>query len=147
MLNQAIAYASKKHLNQLDRSKRPYILHPLKVMYKCRTLDDEINCAAILHDVLEDTDATEEDLKKIGMTDEVIHILKLLTYTGRKHNDADYWDYIKIIYEHPKAKLIKMSDISHNMDIHRLINLRQKDFDRIAKYQRSYHYLNTGEYK
>jgi (p)ppGpp synthase/HD superfamily hydrolase len=131
MLEKSIHIALEAHKGQMDRAEKPYILHPLRIM---QTLDDEIEMiSAVLHDVIEDSQLTYEDLKREGIPDEAVEIIKCLT----KINDEPYEDYVKRISLNKKATNVKIKDLEDNMNITRLESLNQKDLDRLAKYQRA----------
>jgi len=136
-LGLAIAITAEAFKNKVDKSGIPYIFHCLYVM-EHTTGDDCVKCAAVLHDLIEDTTWTFEDLIENGFTDKTIKILRLVT-----HNPKDSYDeYIKIISVDADAVNIKKSDLEHNSQITRLKGLTKKDFDRIEKYHRSYIYLS-----
>ena len=80
-------------------------------------MDDEVSCcAALLHDIVEDTELTLEDLRK-EFPEEVVSVVALLTHEdSAEHNYGDYFDYIRKIRENPTAKKIKLADIAHNSD-------------------------------
>ena len=102
-----IAYAA--HHGQVDKGGMPYICHPLHL---AESMDDEISCcAAILHDVAEDTEITLEDLAA-EFPAEVLEVLKLLTH-GK---DTDYFDYVRNIRQNPIAVKVKLADLAHNAD-------------------------------
>ena len=102
-----LAYAA--HHGQLDYNGIPYIFHPIHL---AEEMDDEISCcAALLHDVAEDTDVTLEDLAR-EFPQEVIRVLKLLTH----ENGTDYFDYIRAIKANPIAVKVKLADLRHNSD-------------------------------
>ena len=102
-----LAYAA--HHGQFDKGGVPYIFHPIHL---AESMDDEFSCcAALLHDVVEDTDITMEQLSR-EFPPEVITILKLLTHK----DDTDYFDYIRAIRENPAAVKIKLADLKHNSD-------------------------------
>ena len=82
LLNTAIALAAKHHDGQFDRSGMPFILHVIKVMHYLKTDDEELMCIAVLHDIVEDTSVSFEDLKSAGMTDRIINAVQLLTKVG-----------------------------------------------------------------
>ena len=106
-----IAYAA--HHGQVDKSGVPYIFHP---MHLAEQMEDEISCcAALLHDVAEDTAVTLEDLAK-EFPEEVIHLLKLLTH----EDGTDYFAYVRRIRSNPIAVKVKLADIAHNADQTRL---------------------------
>lgn len=102
-----IAYEA--HQGQVDKIGMPYIFHP---MHLAEQMDDEVStCAAILHDVVEDTDVTMEDLEK-EFPAEVIEVLKLLTHP----KGEPYMEYIHRVITNPVAKKIKIADMTHNMN-------------------------------
>ena len=114
LTNKALGYAYNAHHGQLDYNGIPFIFHPLHL---AEQMDDEISCcAAILHDVVEDTACTLEDLRK-EFPEEVVEVVALLTHEdSAEYNNADYWDYIRKIKTHPIAKKVKLADIAHNSD-------------------------------
>ena len=114
LVNKALIYAYDAHHGQLDYNGIPFIFHPLHL---AEQMDDEIACcAALLHDIVEDTDLTLEDLRK-EFPEEVVQIVSLLTHTdSAEYNYEDYFTYIRAIKNHPIAKRIKLADIAHNSD-------------------------------
>lgn len=139
LLSRAIQIAANAHAGQLDRGGAPYILHPLRVMQRLRTHDYELMCVAILHDVVEDcADVTIESLEAEGFSERVLSALFLMTHT----KDETYDAYIQRIATNEDASLVKLEDLRDNSDITRLKGLRDKDFERLAKYNRAYKYLS-----
>ena len=114
LTNKALVFAYNAHHGQLDYNGIPFIFHPLHL---AEQMDDELSCcAAILHDVVEDTDYTLEDLRK-EFPEEVVELVALLTHEdSAEYNNTDYWDYIQKIKTHPIAKKVKLADIAHNSD-------------------------------
>lgn len=109
MTNRAMRIAYDAHHGQLDYNGIPYIFHPIHL---AEAMDDEISCcAALLHDVVEDTDVTMEELAR-KFPREVIEVLKLLTH----EKDVDYFDYVRAIKDHPIARKVKLADLAHNSD-------------------------------
>lgn len=134
MLDSAILFACKKHSGTFDKGGNPYILHCLKVCYYLKTDDHELMCAAVLHDVIEDTDATYQDLKDIGMSDRVIDCVRRLTKVpGETHQE-----YLNKVMESSDSMRVKMADLRHNSDIRRLKGVTEKDIQRVVKYQKMY---------
>lgn len=131
----ALDLAIKKHRNQVDKAGNPYILHPIHVMENVKNKDAKI--VAILHDIIEDTDVTEDYLLKIGLSKHIVDAVVLLTHD----DNTDYQDYVKNLSSNPLAKEVKLADLEHNMDLRRLPILKEKDLDRNRKYQIAYHYL------
>lgn len=129
MLEKAKRLAEKAHQGQLDKGGNPYILHPLRVMGNCETETEKI--IAVLHDVLEDTEMTHEDLRKEGFSAEILEVLVCLT-----HQDGEnYSDYIERICQNPLAVKVKYADLQDNMNISRIPNPTEKDFARLEKYK------------
>ena len=111
-----IAYSA--HHGQFDKGGLPYIFHPYHLAHQ---MEDEISCcAALLHDVVEDTDITMEELAE-QFPEEVIQVLKLLTHEP----DVPYFDYVRRIKTNPIAVKIKLADIAHNSDQSRCPNLTE----------------------
>ncbi|WP_343002065.1 GTP pyrophosphokinase [Intestinibacter bartlettii] len=131
----ALELAVEKHKNQTDKAGNPYILHPLHVMENVNSKDGKI--VAILHDIIEDTDITEDYLLKIGLSKRIVDAVVALT----RSEDIDYQEYIKNLGSNPLAKEVKLADLEHNMDLKRLPTLEEKDLERNRKYQIAYHYL------
>lgn len=141
MINQLanmIALVATKFQNRSDKAGRPYILHCLRVMNSVHG-DDEIKCIAVGHDLIEDTDVTEEMLRELGFSERVIFGIKILTHDP----SVPYDDYIKIISNYPDCIEVKKSDLEDNSNITRLKGLRKKDFERMEKYHRAYMYLSN----
>lgn len=138
MLGKAIALASKAFENTKDKGGQPYILHCLRVMDNLHTEDEELKIIAILHDVLEDTEITADDLRFMGFKNRVVSALELLTHV----DNLSYDDYIKAISFNADATKVKLADLKDNSDITRLKGLSKKDFDRMEKYHRSFIYLS-----
>jgi (p)ppGpp synthase/HD superfamily hydrolase len=109
LTNKAMRIAYAAHHGQLDYNGIPYIFHPLHL---AEGMDDEISCCtALLHDVVEDTDVTIEELEA-DFPAEVIAALKLLTH----NKDVPYFDYVRSVKENPIAVKVKLADIAHNSD-------------------------------
>ncbi|KXL52033.1 bifunctional (p)ppGpp synthase/hydrolase RelA [Anaerotignum neopropionicum] len=131
MLEKAIILAANAHMGQLDKGGNPYILHPVRVMLGCKTMDEKI--VAILHDTLENSDLTADDLLKEGFSKAIVDAVVCLT---RKKGE-DYMDYIQEVAKNPLAKAVKLSDLADNMDLKRLPGLTPKDFQRLERYLRA----------
>ena len=125
----------QQHKDQKDKSGQPYVFHPFLVA-EAQT-DETRTIVALLHDVVEDTDMTFEDLKKEGFSNEVIEALKLLT-----HNyNIDYFEYIKKIATNPIALDVKLADLKHNSDTSRLNKVTPVDIQRKKKYDKCIEFL------
>lgn len=132
MLNKAIIIAANAHNGQLDKAGKPYILHPLRVMFNVEGGLNE-QCTAVLHDVIEDTPITLDYLKEKGFCDDILIALKLLTRT----HDEDYMEYISWLKANPIAKAVKLADLKDNMDMTRIPNPTEKDLLRFEKYKKA----------
>ncbi len=127
-LEKALAGALNVHKGQEDKAGEPYILHPLYVMAQ---MDDQISMiAAVLHDVVEDSELTLADLAGEGFSSEVLSIVDSLT----RRPDEIYQDYIIRLKQNPAAIKIKIADLEHNMDLRRIPDPSKKDYDRVEKY-------------
>lgn len=112
--NKALEIAYKAHIGQLDKGGSPYILHPVRVALHCQTEDEKI--VALLHDVVEDTSITFEDLKAEGVDDRLLEALKCLT----KEEGEDYKAFIERVSTNRLATKVKIQDLKDNMDVTRL---------------------------
>lgn len=109
LTNKAMKIAYRAHHGQLDYNGVPYILHPVHL---AEQMDDEISCcAALLHDVAEDTAVTLEELGR-EFPQEVMEVLALLTH----EKEVDYFDYVRAIKQNPIAVKVKLADLNHNSD-------------------------------
>lgn len=140
LTKKAMSFAYNAHQNQTGKDNVPYIFHPITV---AEAMKDEISfCVAILHDVVEDTEYTFEDLKKEDFPEKVLLALKFLT-----HNPEDSYEaYVERISYCPLASAVKRADLAHNMDISRLDNPTETDFKRIERYKKALDILDSREW-
>ncbi|MDN9008817.1 guanosine-3',5'-bis(diphosphate) 3'-pyrophosphohydrolase [Brevibacillus laterosporus] len=131
MAVEAVLLATKAHANQQDKGGQPYILHPLRVMMYMPS--DEARAVAVLHDVLEDTDVTAEDLRVAGFPKEVVEAVVILT----KNPKEEYDSYIKRVKQNQLARAVKIADIKDNLDLTRIAEPTEDDLARIEKYKRA----------
>ena len=138
LTKKAMKIAFEAHKEQVDKTGVPYIYHPIHL---AEQMDDEASiCVALMHDVVEDTDTTFEDLEKEGFTKEIIDALRLLT-----HDDSvPYLDYVKEIKQNPIATKVKLADLNHNSDLSRLDLVDDKAMERLEKYKKSIAILTEG---
>ncbi len=129
-----LVLATNAHSNQYDRGGNPYILHPLKVMHYLRSDDEELQCIALGHDIIEDTSVTYSQLKEEGFTDRIINGIRCLT----KLPGETYDEYKLQVMSNQDAIKVKMADLRHNSDIRRLKGVTEKDIARVAKYHQFY---------
>ena len=130
LLASAIAFAASKHIDQVDKGGKAYILHPLRVMNRLKTDDQELMAIAVLHDVIEDCGVSPDDLRAIGMTERVVSAVMVLT----KVKGESYEEFISRVLMNHDAMLVKVEDLFDNLDVSRLECLYQPDIDRIRKY-------------
>lgn len=134
----ALSIMCKAFENKLDKGGHPYAAHCIRVWQGVLNLNEDAQCAAILHDLIEDTKWTYEMLIEKGFSYETIKLLGFLTH----ESDDSYEKYIATISLNKDAAEIKKSDLRDNMDPTRLKGVTKKDLDRIAKYVQSYNYLS-----
>lgn len=131
-LEKAIALAAKHHEGQTDKAGKPYIFHLLKVMMDVEKNNEMI--VAVLHDILEDTSVTIDDLKNQGFSNQILSSITSLT----KLSDESYDNFIDRVCLDPLAAKVKLADLCHNRDIKRLANITDKDVKRLCKYDKAY---------
>ena len=130
LLSKAIHLATNAHHGQFDKGGNPYILHVLSVMNLLENADEELQTIALLHDVIEDTDTTFEDLRSHGFSERVITAVNLLT----KHRGQTYEEYKAGVFSNTDAMRVKAADLTHNSDIRRLKGISERDIQRMARY-------------
>lgn len=141
MLSAAIKFAAVQHDGQFDKQGAPYLLHVLKVMHYLKTDEEELNCIAVLHDVVEDTGATYQDLRAIGMSERVIDGVRILTKLPGQTKE----EYLELVLSNPDTRKVKKCDLRHNMDIRRLKGFSDKDAVRLKKYSWMYSMIEEKE--
>ena len=128
LTKKALKLCFEAHKDQTDKSGMPYVFHPFHVAEKMETEDTVV--VALLHDIVEDTDYSLEDLKTMGFPDRIIEALSYMT-----HDDSvPYLDYVSKIRENPIATAVKLADLEHNSDLSRLGHVDDKALERVAKY-------------
>lgn len=130
MLTKMLVFATNSHAGQYDKGNNPYILHPLAVMNILNSSDEELNCIALGHDIVEDCKVSYSELRDIGFTDRIIEGIKCLTKVPGETYD-EYKDKVK---SNPDAIKVKIADLTHNTDIRRLKGATEKDMARTARY-------------
>ena len=131
LTQKAMKIAFEAHKNQTDKNGIPYIYHPVHL---AEQMDSENTiCVALLHDVVEDTSMTFEDLRAEGFSGEIIDALQFLT-----HDDTvPYMEYVKEIKKNPIATKVKLADLRHNSDLTRLDEVNEKALKRVEKYKKA----------
>ena len=133
----AYEIAKKAHLGQVDKAGEVYIKHPEKVASFVKI--DEEKAVAYLHDVIEDTELTLEDLSEYGFSKEVIEAVDIIT----KKRGEDYQSYLNSVKKNKLARAVKLADLRHNSDLTRLTKVTEKDIKRKEKYQKAIDFLNS----
>lgn len=128
-LEDAIALAVQAHRGQRDKAGQTYILHPLRVMMRLET--DAERMVAVLHDVVEDSAWTLEQLRALGYPEEVLGALDHLT----KREGESYEAFIERVRPHALARRVKLADLEDNMDVRRLTAVTPRDAERLARYR------------
>ena len=134
-LERAIELAVQAHRGQMDKAGRPYILHPLHLMQQFE--DQEAMIVAVLHDSVEDSDLTLETLAREGFSSNILAAVDAITH---REGEA-YNDYIKRVQTHPIARLVKLADLEHNMDVRRMSKVHDRDLARLDKYHKTWQQL------
>lgn len=128
LTKKALKLSFEAHKNQVDKSGMPYVYHPFHLAEQMETEDAVI--VALLHDVVEDTDYTIDDIKELGFSKRVIEALELMTHD----KSVPYMDYVAKIKDNPIAKAVKIADLKHNSDLSRLDVVDDKARKRVEKY-------------
>lgn len=140
----AIAMAVAAHAGQKDKVGQPYILHPLRVMFRLQRPVDQI--VGVLHDVVEDTHGkpepvTFDTLRRAGFSEEVVAAIEGVTKRRDAAGEEEYEPFIERAAQNPVSRRVKIADLEDNMDVRRLPRLTAKDQDRLARYVAAWHRL------
>ena len=138
-LERAIEIAAKAHAGQVDKAGQPYVLHPLRMMLAVTTA--EARMAAVLHDVVEDTTVTFDELHVEGFPASVLEAVEALT----KREGEDYEAFIHRVAPNPIAREVKLADLKDNSDLSRIAEPTDRDRERIKKYRQAITYLERWE--
>lgn len=144
LLDRCIIFATQKHAGQLDKVGLPYILHPLRVMLDPSLKTEEQQCVAVLHDVLEDTNTSYQELLFLTKNPDIVNSVIYLTHVKNAPN-IEYW---KQILEDPSgnARIVKLADIRDNTSEFRMTGLLKEDQMRLTiKYSQALQILNADQ--
>ncbi|MBZ0167764.1 MAG: GTP pyrophosphokinase [Candidatus Omnitrophica bacterium] len=137
-LQRAIEIAVEAHKDQTRRNGSPYILHPLRVMV---SMQNELQqMVAVLHDVVEDSPWTIEQLRAEGFSEAVLDAVAALT----KSADDDYQEYLQRVRSNPVARAVKLADLRDNMNVPELPEVTDSDRQRLEKYRAAFILLQDG---
>jgi len=134
-LSRAIVIAATAHQEQRRKDGSPYVLHPLRLMFRMKSEAERIT--AVLHDVVEDTDWTLEGLREEGFSEEVLEALDCLTHPRGEPYEA----YIERVAANAMARLVKIADLEDNLNLRELPQVSPRDLERSAKYHRHWRRL------
>lgn len=133
----ALKLCFEMHKDQTDKSGMPYVFHPLHLAEQMQ--DEATTVAALLHDVVEDTSCTFEELRGMGFDEAVLQALALLTHD----DDTPYTDYVAAIKPNPIAKAVKLADLRHNSDLSRMDVVDERAMKRYQKYKDAIAFLEA----
>ena len=140
MLSIAIQIAVEAHAGQFDRGGKPYVLHPLYILYKLREEDEETQCIGVLHDSVEDNrKITYAYLRERGMSERVIEGVRCITKVPGETEE----EYLEKVLSNIDTMKAKKEDLNHNSKLSRLKGVTEKDLDRNKKYQKMYFVINS----
>lgn len=137
LYERAVKIAARAHGGQVDKGGNPYITHPLAVAEKVE--GTKLKIVAVLHDVLEDSDMTAEDLLKEGFDRELVEAIQALTHD--RDGDVSYEEYIRHVKKNPMARVVKIADLHHNLDLSRIPQPTDCDYQRCVRYRNALAYL------
>ena len=135
LLEKAVEIAVGAHHGQRDRYGAPYIAHPIRVMQRLETPDEKI--VGILHDVVEDTNWSFEDLRGEGFPQPILDALDCVT----KREGEAYEEFVRRSAGNRLATRVKLADLEDNMDLRRLPDVTEQDLPRLQKYVRAWRFL------
>lgn len=133
----ALEIATRAHAGQTDKAGQPYINHPIHIAETMETEDQTV--VALLHDVVEDSSWTLDDLAKEGFTGEQVEAVAALTHDP----SVTYFEYIRSIKPDPLATAVKIADLRHNSDLSRIPNPTHKDMMHLQKYTQALEMLEA----
>ena len=131
MTKAAMKLCFEAHKDQVDKAGIPYVFHPISLAERFEEGQEEETCVALLHDVLEDTDYTVDDIRAAGISEDVIEALLLLNHNP----NVEYMDYVHRLSINNIARHVKICDLQHNSNLSRLEKVTEKDLKRVEKYK------------
>lgn len=136
LTRKAMVICYDAHMHQRDKSGMPYVFHPIHLAEQMP--DEATTIVALLHDVVEDSIYSLQDLRGMGFPGEVVEAIGLLTHT----DNSPYMEYIEELKDNRIARIVKLADLRHNSDLTRLKQITEKDLERVAKYQKAIEILS-----
>lgn len=131
LTKKALRISFEAHKNQTDKSGMPYVYHPFHLAEQMK--DEYSTCVALLHDVVEDSETSLNDLIEEGFPKEVTDAIALMTHDER----IPYMEYVAAIKNNPIARMVKLADLRHNSDLSRLDKIDEKTNERVKKYEQA----------
>lgn len=135
MYNKALAIATEAHKGQVDKVGASYILHPIRVAARCTTEDEKV--VALLHDTLEDTTITAEQLLADGFPSHIVEAIKSVT----RLDGETYEQFVERCSKNPIGRIVKIHDLQDNMDVTRLETISDWYIEKLKTYLKAYHFL------
>jgi (p)ppGpp synthase/HD superfamily hydrolase len=139
LLARAIAIAAQAHVDQREKSGAPYIMHPIRLMLRMNSETEMM--VAILHDVVEDTPWTLDQLRQEGFPEEVLEAVDCVT----RRSTETYAEFVERARYNPVARKVKVADLEDNMDIRRLPDVSDKSLERLKKYHEAWRSIRDAQ--
>ena len=134
-VERAVQIAAQAHQGQRDKAGAPYLLHPLRLMMRMGS--EAAMMAAVLHDVVEDSEWTLDQLRAEGFSEEVLQAVECLTH----RLGESYDEFVARVQTNAIARQVKLADLEDNMNIRRLAEITPKDLARLERYHRAWRTL------
>ena len=131
MTKAAMKLCYRAHHGQFDKSGIPYVFHPIHLAEQMT--DEDTTVVALLHDVVEDTPCTLEDLRNYGFPERIVEAVGYMTHP----DGVEYMDYVAKIRENPIARAVKLADLQHNSDLTRMEQIDERALERTEKYRKA----------
>ena len=135
----AMKLCFEAHKDQVDKSGMPYVFHPFHVAEQMK--DEATTIVALLHDVVEDTNYTLEDIVAEGFGQDIVEAVSLMTH----EDDVPYLDYVAKLKNNPIARAVKLADLAHNSNLSRLGEIDEETEQRLEKYKKAIALLETNK--
>ena len=132
-LDIALMTAARAHSGQRDKGGQLYLYHPMAVMKRVDQENENQKIVALLHDVVEDSSLTLDDLRTRGFSEEVVEAVDALT----RRKGETYREFILRAKENKIARVVKIADLQENMDLSRLKDITERDMERMERYHKA----------
>ena len=135
----AMMLCYEAHKGQTDKTGVPYVFHPFHVAEQMT--DEATTIVALLHDVVEDTEYTLEDIAALDFGQEIVDAVALMTH----EDDVPYLAYVARLKSNPLARTVKLADLAHNSDLSRLGKVDDETRRRLERYKKAIALLNSKD--